>query len=684
MYDGCINYSCKYKEAFKSNNVPMLIVDYNNGYIKDANGAALQYYDYSKQQLLDMNISDISILTEEEIKQEVETAIKEKRDFHRLRHILSNGEIKNVNVYSDMLKIQNEDLLFLMVHDAAQTMELERKAIIDKVLFENLFNHSGEAIAIIDKEYRVVDINKSFENVFQYKLSEIQNKELAKIIVDEKYYKASSLFLSKISNGKFIKEEVKRTRKDGTIIDLLLLGFPLIIEGQLMGAYCIYTDISDSKEKEIQIKMLTSRDTLTGLYNKTCFFETLNEEIMKYRNDKNKEDNFFVVSLSVNEYDEISDALGHEIADTILRKFSSKLSSMVQPQDTVARYNKGLFLILIPNVKDSQNVFQEIDETMRSLNTHFSIDDYELNITTNMGISIYPHNGEDSVSLVRNADLALSESKKLGTDRVFLFDKSLDNDIQEYFWMKNDLFRAMELKEFSLDYQPIYDVTTNQLVGAEALIRWNHKKRGNIPPLKFIPISEKTGMIYPIGEWVLYNACRQNKEWQDLGYKPIYISVNVSVLQLEQPDFYVKVKSILDSANMDPKYLQLEITETYFTKKYDQIVKNIKKLNDLGIKFAIDDFGTGYSSLGQLSELNINTLKIDRVFIDRVDSNINNSKIVKAVISLAKSMNIGLTAEGVERSEELIFLKENKCDIVQGYLFSKPVDSNTLQKYLSK
>lgn len=568
--------------------------------------------------------------------------------------------------------------------NAAEKLELEKKAIIDKAHFENLFNNSGEAIAIIDTDFRVINVNNSFTDVFQYDLSEIKDKELVKIIVDEKHHHTSYLFLNTISNGKFIKEEVRRKRKDGSFVDVLLMGFPLLLEGELIGAYCIYTDISDSKEKELQIKMLTSRDRLTGLYNRDYFLEILNLEILKYSKDVTADSKFLVASLSINEYDEIKDALGHQISDYISKEFSSRLSSLIQPLDVIARYSEGLFLILMPGAKDTDRIMEVISETMRGLNTHFSVDEHQLNITTNMGIAIFPDDGEDSVTLVRNADIALNKSKRLGIDRAFLFEGSLDNEIQEYFWMKNDLFRAIELDELVLNYQPIYDSNSYKLVGTEALIRWDHKVRGIIPPLKFIPIAERTGLIYDIGEWVVYNACKQNKIWQDLGYKPIYISVNVSILQLEQSDFFNKVRDILERTELDPKYLQLEITETYFKENYELISNNMKRLNKLGIGFAIDDFGTGYSSLGQLSELNIHTLKIDRMFIDGVDSNINNSKIVKAVISLAKSLNIGLTAEGVERNEELNFLKENECGIVQGYLFSKPVGPDMILKHLSK
>lgn len=346
----------------------------------------------------------------------------------------------------------------------------------------------------------------------------------------------------------------------------------------------------------------------------------------------------------------------------------------------MARYNEWQFALLIPTIKTLDELNRVINQSKLDLDTCITIENLQINVTTNLGVAIYPDDGKDTTTLIRNADIALTKARKSSANCIFRFDESLNLQIQEEFWMKNDLFNAMDFKELILNYQPIYDIYTNKLVGTEALIRWNHRKKGIIPPLKFIPIAESTGMIYPIGEWVLLNACVQNKKWQDLGYDPIYVSVNVSALQLERVNFYNVVTNILEKSKMDPKYLKIEITETYFTQHYGLISNNIKNLNNLGVRFSIDDFGTGYSSLGQLSELSINTIKIDRVFISNVDLNVSNSKIVKAVISLAKSLNIDLTAEGVEREEELKFLRENNCNIAQGYLFSKPIEANMIEK----
>ena len=250
----------------------------------------------------------------------------------------------------------------------------------------------------------------------------------------------------------------------------------------------------------------------------------------------------------------------------------------------------------------------------------------------------------------------MDRSKENNKNSVAQFEKAYDSEIQENYWIKNDLLKAVESGELFLNYQPIYDINKNKLVGVESLVRWNHKEKGVIPPLKFIPLAEKTELIDSIGEWVLREAFMQSKKWQDLGYKPICMSVNISVKQLENPNFVDLIKKIIKDTEVNPKYIQLEITETVFTNDYELIKLAIQEISGLGIKFSIDDFGTGYSSLKQLCELSINNIKIDKMFIDNVVENPSKSKIVKAIISLAESLEISLTAEGVETEEDLYYL----------------------------
>lgn len=677
-------HNCKYKEIYNNNHTPILLIDAKTGDIDDANIAACSYYGYSKEKLLKMNISDINVLEEGEIVEEMEKAKKEERRFFQFKHKLSNGEIRNVEVYTGPIKLGNKELLFSIIHDSQERIELENEYKKNKAYFDNLFHNFPEAIAIVDRDYKVLEINNRFEDIFQYNNEDMKGKDLTEVLCHESLYETSHNFRESIRRGKLVKEEVKRRRKDGKLLDVLLLGFPLIVEGETIGAYCIYSDIGEAKEKEKQIELLTKYDALTGLFNRDFFLSNLDYEILKNKREQRIDEKIAVIILCINEFREIMEALGPLAADNILKEFALRLKEGVGQEDIVARFGEDEFAILISKIEDMDKLNSLTRKIIECLSTPFYIEHNEIEISTSVGISIYPENSIESIALVRKAEIAMNKSKELNTNMPIKFQNSLDKEVQEYFWIKNSLTKALPNKELFLNYQPIYDTSVNRLVGVEALIRWEHKEMGIIPPAKFIPIAEKTGLIHPIGDWVLLNACKQNKKWQDLGYEPIYISVNISALQLEKPGFIKIIERTLEESQLEPKYLQLEITETFFTHKYEYVEDTIRELNELGVKLAIDDFGTGYSSLGQLCQFSINSIKIDRSLISGVHKKSNKNKVVKAVISLAKSLNIDLIAEGVETQEELRFLKENRCTVAQGFLFSKPVRAEKIEKSFQK
>lgn len=674
--------NCKYKETFDNQNSPMIIIDAKTGNIDDVNLAACNYYSYSKKELLSMNITDINILAEKDVFREMNEVKMGNRKFLRFKHKLSTGEIRDVEVYSGYLKIGNKDMLSSIIHDVKEKAELEREYKKNKVYFDSLFNKSSEAIAIVDRDFRVLNTNNKFKDVFQFDLMEIEDQDITKLLCEEKLYDTSYNFRESVIKGRLVLEEVKRQKKDGSTLDVLLMGFPLEIDGEITGAYCIYTDISEAKEQENKIKTLTDKDFVTGLFNRRYFMEKLTKEISKKANNGDIKEKLAILMLNVNEFKEINDALGSLAGELVLKEFALRLRASVSNENLIGRFINDEFAIMMPNLQNLEEINILTNRIIENLRELFCIELTQLQITTNIGVAIYPYDGPDHIALIRKAQIAMDESKKISENGVIQFENSYDKEIQENFWIKTDLSKAIKDKELFLNYQPIYNIIENKLVGAEALIRWNHKEYGMISPLKFIPIAEETGMIHSIGEWILLEACRQNRIWQGLGYKPIRVSVNVSVLQLETHGFSSMVKRILRESKLNPKYLQLEITETYFAKDYEWIKETIREISSLGVKFAIDDFGTGYSSLGQLGELNINNLKIDRTFIKEVDKNINQAKIVKAIISLADSLAIKLTAEGVEREEELRFLKKHRCTMVQGYLFSRPVGPCEMEKLL--
>ncbi|MGE5631979.1 MAG: EAL domain-containing protein [Caulobacteraceae bacterium] len=679
---------------------------------------------------------------------------------------------------------------------------MEQKIQLQESYFKSLYENSPEAIAILDNEFNVININNSFERIFQYSLDEIKGKSITGVLCEEQFYNESTYFKDCINRGEFVRKETLRRRKDGTIVDVSFLGYPIISNGVQIGVYGIYSDLSsvreieskkrlfaevfknntvgvvitdiegniqwinnafteitgftaedvngkkpsilksgkheseyysnmwnailndgkwqgeilnrrkngelyqewlnilairddkgniehfvgmlsditDAKQKENRIEILTNKDGLTNLYNRDYFINKLNYEILKRNRNGDSNMELAIIFLDLDDFKEINDTMGHLTGDSVLREFATRLKASVREHDLVARFGGDEFIVLLLLVKENYEIVHIANRILDETNRPFVIDNVELHFTASLGIARYPDDGTDSTTLIRNADIAMYRSKESKTKRITMFEASLDEEVREYFKIKNNLRNAVANKELFLKYQPIIDVVKNRVVGAEALLRWKLNGSEFIPPLKFIPVAEKNGFMQSIGEWVLRVACKQNRAWQDKGCRPIFISVNVSIIQLEQPNFCEIVKRALEDSRLNPDHLQLEITETIFTKNYEKIVKAIKEINKLGVKVAIDDFGTGYSSLGQLSGLEINKLKIDKSFISEINENENKNKIVKAIISMAESLNLELIAEGVETREQLDFLIENDCNMVQGFLYSKPLDAVKIEE----
>jgi diguanylate cyclase (GGDEF)-like protein/PAS domain S-box-containing protein len=564
--------------------------------------------------------------------------------------------------------------------DRSRRISHQKMGRLRQSLFESIFFNSPEAIAILDNEFCFVSVNSSFEELFQYHIDEIKYQNATKVLCEEEFYDESTYFKDCIKRGEFVRRETLRRRKDGTLVYVSFLGYPLFFDGEQVGVCGMYTDLNNFGESRIEL--LTSKDSLTGLYNREYFISKLNYEVSRRNRLTDKDKEFAIIFLDLDDFKEINDNMGHLAGDSVLKEFASRLKGSVREYDIAARFGGDEFIVLILYVKGHFEIAHIANRIVEETSKPFMIDNIEMQITASLGISRYPEDGTDSTTLIRNADIAMYRSKEGKNKKVTMFEPSLDEELKEYFKIKNNLRNAVANNELFLEYQPIFDVNREKVVGAEALVRWSPDASELIPPLKFIPIAEKNGYMQSIGEWVLRTACLQNRIWQDSGFDPIFISVNISVIQLEQTNFCELVRKVLEDSKLNPKYLQLEITETIFNKNYERIVETIRQINRLGVKVSIDDFGTGFSSLGQLSRLEITNLKIDKAFISGINENENQNRIVRAIISLAESLNLELIAEGVETREQLDFLSKYECNMVQGYLYSKPVLARDIERLL--
>lgn len=703
--------------------------------------------------------------------------------------IAENSALQGTEVYNNIFDINNTPV----IHDSC---------------FKGLFENSPEAIAILDNEFRIKNINNSFQRIFQYSLEEVIHQNITNILCEENLQDEPIYFRDNINCSEFIRRETHRKRKDGKLVDVSLLEYPILSNGEQVGVYSFYYDLSNikkmeskeklfseifknntvgvivtdiegniewinnmfteitgyeieeiagqkpsilksgkyeteyysnmwnailtagkwqgeifnkrkngeiyqewlsiiairddkgnierfvgmlseitdvlQKENKIEIEILTSRDGLTDLYNRDHFVNKLNYEILRRNKEPDPKQELAVIFLDIDGFKDINDTLGHLAGDSILREFAFRIKGCLRECDIAARFGGDEFIILLMSNKEDYELLSIANRILSETVKSFSIDNVEMNITASLGISRYPKDGVDSKTLIKNADIAMYKSKEIKCEKITLFEPSLDEKVKEFLKIKNNLRNAIANNEFLLEYQPIFDASKRSIVGVEALLRWDIGGGEFYTPIKFIPVAEQNGFMPAIGEWVLKTACEQNKAWQEKGHSPIFISVNVSIIQLEQPNFFDVVKRVLRESNLNPRYLQLEITETIFTKNYEGIAQTIKRINALGVEIVIDDFGTGYSSLDQLSRLEISKLKIDKSFVREIGKNENKNKIIKAIISLAGSLNLGLVAEGVETKEQLDFLIKNDCKIVQGCFFSEPSNAILVEKLFQK
>ena len=371
----------------------------------------------------------------------------------------------------------------------------------------------------------------------------------------------------------------------------------------------------------------------------------------------------------------INDTLGHEIGDKLLLEVAKRLEKCVRQSDTVARLGGDEFGIILDDLRDTKFVAVVARKILNTLSKPIFIEEYELYATSSIGISLFPDDTEEVDGLMRCAETAMYRAKEAGKNNYQYYTADMNTRAFEFLLLESGLRKAIENNELVVFYQPLIDLSTNKVSGMEALLRWQHPERGMVSPGDFIPLAEETGLIEPIGDWVLRAACQQNKKWQDAGYPPVKVSVNMSARQFSKKNLVENITNILDETGLKPEYLGIEITESVIMQDVKSTISKLQKLHNMGISLSIDDFGTGYSSLSYLKLFPINDLKIDRSFVFNITTDSTDAAIALSIIVLAHSMNLNVVAEGVETMEQLEVLRKQGCDIVQGFLFSRPISA---------
>jgi diguanylate cyclase len=429
-------------------------------------------------------------------------------------------------------------------------------------------------------------------------------------------------------------------------------------------------DISERKFAEERVRFLAYYDALTGLPNRTLLQDRLTKELASARRNKDK---VALLFLDLDRFKDINDSLGHSVGDLLLKEVGERLKTWGREQDTVARLGGDEFLITLTHVKGVPDVAVATERLMDAMTAGFVIQGHSLSVSCSIGISIFPEQGADCETLIKNADAAMYRAKEGGRNNFRFFAEDMSVHAVERLALEKSLRQALDKKELFLLYQPQMEIVTGKITGLEALLRWQHPDLGLVPPDRFIRIAENSGLIVPIGDWVVRTACRQAKRWQDEGLPAVTVAVNVSAVQFRQAGFCGLIGRVLHETGLAPQYLELELTESLLLADADVTLSVLKELKSMGVTLAIDDFGTGYSSFNYLRQFRVSKLKIDRSFIRDVAVNPDDAAITTAIISMAKNLNLKVIAEGVEDEAQMSFLRAHQCDEIQGYYFSKPL-----------
>ena len=432
-------------------------------------------------------------------------------------------------------------------------------------------------------------------------------------------------------------------------------------------------------ESEERLKILAYKDILTNLPNRISFFDAVTDHILKFP-DKKKALIFF----DIDNFKYINDTLGHLVGDQLIIAIGERLTNLVDNNKSAYRISGDEFVIFIHEYEEQKEVENYTEQLMKSIREPYTFPNISLNISISAGITLYPLHGVDIDTLFKCADIAMSYAKSKDRGGYSFYHECMEANLEERMMLGNELRRALDKNEFQLYYQPQIDTDTGKICKFEALLRWHNQKLGNVPPIKFIEIAEETHLINPIGDWVLNEACRFLKELHSLGQSDIRISINVSAIQLMQVDFVDKVINTLKHYDVDPKYLEIEVTESVLIEFYENIREKLVLLKSKGISIALDDFGSGYSSLKYLTQMPINTLKIDKSFIHSISQNIQGEILTSMIISLGKKLGLSVVAEGVETKEQVKYLEKIKCHMIQGYYYSKPVPREEVFNLLNK
>ncbi|MHC3975225.1 cyclic di-GMP receptor MorA, partial [Pseudomonas aeruginosa] len=557
----------------------------------------------------------------------------------------------------------------------ARDISQQRRAERELRMAATVFEHSTAAIMVTDPAGYIVQVNDSFSRLTGYSPADVLDQQPRLLTADRQEANQLKHVLASLQHSGSWEGEILQKRKTGELYPSWV-GITAVRdeEGDLVSFVCFFSDISERKASERRIHRLAYYDALTHLPNRTLFQDRLHTALQQAERNGQW---VVLMFLDLDRFKPINDSLGHAAGDRMLQEVATRLSACVSQDDTVARMGGDEFTLLLPSQGDREialkRAIQVAELILGRLARPFTLEGREFFVTASIGVALSPQDGAELSLLMKNADTAMYHAKEMGKNNFQFYQAEMNARALERLELESDLRRALELGEFVLHYQPQFTGDGRRLTGAEALLRWQHPRRGLVPPSEFIPVLEEIGLVAQVGDWLLAEACKQLRSWHKAKVRVPKVSVNLSARQFADGQLGERIAAILYETGIPPACLELELTESILMSDVAEAMQILSGLKRLGLAIAVDDFGTGYSSLNYLKQFPIDVLKIDRSFVDGLPHGEQDAQIARAIIAMAHSLNLMVIAEGVESQAQLDFLREHGCDEVQGYLFGRPM-----------
>jgi diguanylate cyclase (GGDEF)-like protein/PAS domain S-box-containing protein len=571
-----------------------------------------------------------------------------------------------------------------LIHRAwlAQVTTL-RALHLEKELNQTIVRSAPLAIYTRDTQGRVTAWNPAAEKLFGWTEAQVLGRFLPSVPLASEYQDQDRSLRLRVLAGESIPDlEVQRQKASGEMFDLSLSLSPLRDEdGAISGFLTLAADVTARKRAERQVEFLAYRDVLTGLPNRSLLQDRFAQAIARAERSRHK---VALLFLDLDHFKTINDTLGHATGDALLKEVARRLSECMREMDTISRQGGDEFLVVLSDLTGAEMITPVLDKIRERLQQPLLFDGHELSISSSIGVAMYPDDGQDFETLLKKADMALYRAKDAGRNQARFFDEQMNTEAMDHLRLKNGLHRVLERGELGLHFQPQFDLNSGRVLGAEALLRWRHPEQGLIPPARFIPVAEDSGLIVPIGEWVIRQACAQAMVWRQAGLPPLRIAVNLSAVQFRRGEVPAVVAQALKDSGLEPELLELELTESILLHNTEEMLAGVDELKRLGVKLSIDDFGTGYSSLAYLKRFAVDRLKIDQSFVRDLAHDSDDAAIVRAIIQMAAGLDLRTVAEGVEDAATLATLRYFGCDEAQGYYLARPLPAGEFAELLAR